>query len=364
MQLDSAGCTPRLGRNRSREKFESESPRSELVRDATDVTTLRAERWQPAWYRRAMRPFVIDTDAGSDDAVALVMALTDPQIQVEALTVVAGNVPLDQAVQNALFVVEACGRDVPVFGGAAQPLVQALATAQSVHGQDGMGDIGLNLKGREPARGAAHVELCRLAESHSGQLTLVTLGPLTNVALALEHDAQFAHHVKRCVVMGGTGRGPGNISPVAEFNVWVDPEAAQLVFKSDLKIEMVGWDISMEFARFTRDEALELRAIGSPLAELCIDIQGDMNKLHKLAPELHGFDIPDAIAMAIASDPGVATRSERLNVEVAVGDVLTRGQTVVDGYRVSGREPNVTVVCEASREEFLRHVRRALESAR
>src|SRR3712207_3911621 len=171
-----------------------------------------------------MPRLLIDTETGSDDAVALVMALKDPVATVEAVTVVAGNVPLEQGTQNALYTLELCGSDVPVFRGAGRPLLSSPAGAEEVHGLDGMGDIGLPLSGREPAPGHAVDVLLERAGASPGGLTLVTLGPLTNVAMALLRDPSFAGKVKGCVMMGGTGRGPGNVTPLAEYNIWARSE--------------------------------------------------------------------------------------------------------------------------------------------
>lgn len=296
---------------------------------------------------------LIDTDTASDDAVALVMALKHPGASVEAVTVVAGNVPLDQGVQNALYTLELCGCAVPVFAGADGPLLGPFVTAQEVHGTDGMGDIGLPLRGREPEDGHAADVLVEKINASPAGLTLVTLGPLTNVALALEMDPSIAGKLARCVVMGGTGRGPGNVTPVAEYNIWADPEAAETVFGSGMPLTMVGWDISRKHAVFAPEDAARLRGIGTPLAAFCVDIQRILDAWARENTHLAGFDLPDPIAMAVALDPAVATKTRRLFVAVETGGAWSRGQTVVDRLGVTGREPNVEVVAEASRERFL-----------
>ena len=300
-----------------------------------------------------MRHFLIDTDTGSDDAVALVMALTNPEIRVEAITVVAGNVPLEQGVQNALFTVELTGADVPVYQGMGAPLLRPHEGAQHVHGSDGMGDIGLEVYGRSPAPEHATDVLQETIDRYAGEITLVTLGPLTNVALAFLRDPSLASKVSNCVVMGGTGRGHGNVTPVAEYNIWVDPEAAQIVFESGMPITMVGWDVSYTYATLNEAEAASLRAIGTPLATFCVDIQAALIKFATETSGLDGFDLPDPIAMAVAIDPAISTVAKRLFVAIEIGGVWCRGQTVVDHLGVTGRDPNVEVVVEASRERFL-----------
>jgi purine nucleosidase len=300
------------------------------------------------------RHFVIDTDTASDDAVALVMALRHPDVLVEAITVVAGNVPVDQGVQNALYTVELCGKAVPVHRGMPTPLTRPLETAQFVHGQDGMGDIGLPLQGRAPASADAVRVLQETIHRFSGAITLVTLGPLTNVAVALRQDPSIAEAVSQCVVMGGTGQGHGNMTPVAEYNFWADPESAKIVFESGLPITMVGWDISRAYAVIDPEDAASLRAVGTPLARFCVDIQRTVQQFVLSTTRLPGFDLPDPIAMAIALDLTVATRTERFYVALETESTLCRGQSVVDRLGFMGREPNAEVVLEASRERFLR----------
>jgi purine nucleosidase len=307
-----------------------------------------------------MRRLLVDTDTAADDPVALVMALRNPGVRVEAITVVAGNVPVDQGVQNALYTLELLGERVPVFRGAGTPLLAPLATSQFIHGEDGMGDMGLPLRGREPHPEHAVDALLETAGRYPGEVELVTLGPLTNVAIALHKDPSFVEKVKECVMMGGAADHMGNITPVAEYNVWVDPEAAKMVFSSGMPLKMVGLDVSRKHASFTSEESAELRGVGTPLAEFCVDIQRVV-----LDGWDGGFELADAIAMAVALDRDVATRVERRFVTVETGGEWCRGQTVV--YRpettiAEGDEPNVEVVEEASRGRFVRMLYEAVRA--
>ena len=300
-----------------------------------------------------MTRLLIDTDTASDDAVALLMALCTPGVEVEAITVVGGNMPLEQGVQNALYTVELCGRQTPVYAGMAKPLLRPLETAENVHGQDGMGDIGLPLRGRTAAgNDAVSVLLDRVSDS-PGEFTLVTLGPLTNVAMAILRDPSFASKVARCVTMGGTGELPGNVTPLAEYNIWVDPEAARIVFESGIPIEMVGWDISRKYATFGPEDSARLAGLDTARARFCVAIQRALTKYALTQTKLEGFDLPDPIAMAVALDPAVATRAERRFVGIETGGTWGRGQTMVDTLEVTGNSPNTTVVVEASRDRFL-----------
>lgn len=301
-----------------------------------------------------MRHFLIDTDTASDDAVALVMALTYPDVQIEAITAVSGNVHVDQAVQNALYTVEICGKKVPVYRGSEKPILRSPETSEYVHGRDGMGDIGLPLSGRTPAEGHGVTKIIETINRFAGNITLVTLGPLTNLALALLQDPPIAGKIKECITMGGTGQGHGNVTPVAEYNIWVDPEAARIVFESAIPLKMVGWDASIAYAIFNSQEMEKLRNIGTPLAEFCVDIQKVLNKFAVEKMNLEGFDLPDPLAMAVALDPSVATKTKNLHVAIETESELCRGQTVVDHLAVTKHKPNVEVVLEASREKFLR----------
>lgn len=304
------------------------------------------------------RKFLIDTDTASDDAVALVMALREPTVTVEGVTVVAGNVPLDQAVQNALYTVELCGSEVPVYAGRHAPLMRDLQTAEDVHGKDGMGNIGLPLSGRDPAGTDAIDVIIETIIGSPGEITLVTLGPLTNVAIALLREPGIADAVEHCYVMGGAGSGPGNVTQLAEFNFWADPEAARLVMRSGMPLTQVGWDISVASATFDTAAATEMRACG-PLGEFSVDIQAVLDTFAREVSGVAGFDLADPMAMAVAIDPSIAT-SERLHVAVLIGDDIGRGKDVIDWHGVTGLEPNVDVVTRVPRETFVEMLHRLL----
>ena len=300
-----------------------------------------------------MRRFLIDTDTASDDAVALIMALRYPNVKVEAITVVAGNVPMKQGVQNSLYTLELCGQSVPVYEGAVKPILRPLHSAQFVHGEDGMSDIGLHLKDRIPAIGNAIDIIIDTINRFPNEIELVTLGPLTNLAIALLKDPTIAFKIKQCTIMGGVGIGHGNITPVAEYNIWADPEAAQIVFSAAINIKMVGWDISRNHAFFDDITIKYLRDIDTPLAHFTVDIQKTLNEFATKTSNLAGFDLPDPIAMAVALDEAVATYTKNMNVEVILGDGTTRGQTVVDHNGMIKNKSTAEVVLEASREKFL-----------
>lgn len=307
------------------------------------------------------RPFFIDTDTGSDDAVALVIALTHPEVEVVGIGTVAGNVPLDQAVQNALYTRELCERpDVPVHVGESAPLALPLITAQNVHGSDGMGDIGLDLSGRMPDAGHAVDALLAASHTHAGALTLVTLGPLTNVARALERDPSLPTRIPRTVVMGAVADHVGNVTPVAEYNMWADPHAVDVVLRSGLQLEFVGWDISRFHSVIDSELAAELRSIGTPRAEFCVDINAVVAQFCATETKLSGFDLPDPITMAYAIDPLIATAARRLHLAVETESELTRGMVVMDLLEFTDQPANALVVMAADRERFLDMLRKAI----
>lgn len=307
------------------------------------------------------RPFFIDTDTASDDAVALVMALRHPDIDVVGIGIVAGNVPLDMAVQNALYTRELVGReDVPVHVGEGTPLRIPLETAQNVHGGDGMGDIGLALSGRTPDGDDAVGALLQASHDHAGELTLVTLGPLTNVARAIERDPSLPDRIPRTVVMGAVADHIGNVTPAAEFNMWADPHAVQVVVDSGLHLEFVGWDISRKYAVVESSLADEYRALANPVAEFCMDIQAVVAQFCETETKLAGFDLPDPIAMAHAIDPAVGVEVQQLNLRVETDSPLTRGMVVMDVLGFTDLPPNAHVVVRADRALFLSMLRTAL----
>ena len=303
----------------------------------------------------------IDTDTASDDAVAIVMALRHPNTEVVGMSVVLGNVPVEMGVQNALYTAELCGKSIPVHAGAALPLVRPFATAQHVHGLDGMGDIGLILEGRTATSNDAVHAMIEAFRKEPGELELVALGPLTNLALAIRIEPKFASWVKRCVIMGGTGVLPGNATPLSEFNWWIDPEAVHIVLESGMKVEMVGWDVSLADSVIDMDLAEELRSLG-PLGQFSIDIQRVLRKFCEESSKLKGFDWPDPIAMAVALEPDIATSEAHRRVEVSLGLGHERGQTIVDHLGNTKREPNCRVVYRVDRERFINMARTAFRA--
>ncbi|HEY2940225.1 MAG TPA: nucleoside hydrolase [Gaiellaceae bacterium] len=287
---------------------------------------------------------LLDCDPGHDDAIALLLALASPEVQLLGVTTVAGNQTLEKTTANALRVLELAGRDeVPVAAGADRPLIREPFVASYVHGETGLDGPDL-----PPPRGRPLEEhaVDFLAQRVNGA-TLVATGPLTNVALLLA--ARPEARPEKLVLMGGA-IAEGNVTPAAEFNIWADPEAAARVFASGLDVTMVGLDVTHR-ALLTPAHAERLRGtgrVGRVVAEL-LDFYGVFHR------EVYGFEgapIHDAVALAQAFRPELL-ELERLNVEIDCESSLCRGRTVVDLWRRSGREPNAHVAVGIDSEAFL-----------
>jgi purine nucleosidase len=303
------------------------------------VVLVCRNRWSVCYPTRVNIPFLIDTDTASDDAVALIMALRSPGIQVVAVTAVAGNVAVEQAACNALYTAELCGSDVRVFLGARKPLRRAHAPADWFHGKDGLGDHGYPPPRRTAEKQDATEAIVETIQSHPG-LVLVTLGPLTNVALALEKSPGIVRQVSRCVIMGGAPCCEGNVTPAAEYNVWCDPEAARIVLRSGLPIELVGWHLSRGEAVLRPTGIQEVLSIGTPLARFAIECNSRGQQAFFEQTGERGICLPDPVAMAIALDPTIVTSRSSHCVEIATDGELTRGMTVVDRLNVATDERN------------------------
>jgi purine nucleosidase len=289
---------------------------------------------------------LIDTDTASDDAVALMMALRSPLVEVVAITVVAGNIEVEQATRNALYVAELCGSHVPVYMGAAGPLVRRLETADWFHGADGLGDHGFAPAARTAEEMDAVDAIVAMALKHPG-LEVVTLGPLTNLALALEREPGIVKNISRCVVMGGAPCCEGNVTPAAEFNIWVDPEAARVVFLSGLPVEMIGWQVSRGEAVIGAEDITEILALQTEFADFAIRCNSTAEMAYGTQTGERGISLPDPIAMAVLLEPEICVDASMRYVEIETGSGLTRGMTVVDRLGVGGDARNRAVWGEA-----------------
>ena len=279
------------------------------------------------------RHFLIDSDTASDDAVALIMALRAPGVHVVGITTVHGNVGVEQAARNALYTVELCGSKVPVYIGAAKPLQREPQDATWFHGKDGLGDVGYAPASSRAADGDA-VDVILASISTYPDLELVTLGPLTNIALALQRRPSIASQLKRCVVMGGAPCCVGNVTPAAEYNIWTDPEAARIVFRSGLPIDLIGWHLCRGSAVLNDRDVARALALDTALARFAIHCNGHARKAFLEQTGEDGISLPDPVAMSIALNRGVGTSWSRHHVDVETSSELTQGMTVIDQLNI------------------------------
>jgi purine nucleosidase len=285
------------------------------------------------------RTFLIDTDTASDDAVALIMALRAPGVRVAAITIVAGNVPVAQAARNALYTAELCGSDVPVYPGAQHPLLREYMHAEWFHGKDGLGDHNYPAPRRAPESTHAVEAIVETVRAHPG-LTLVTLGPLTNVALALARAPEIAANVGRTVVMGGAPCCEGNVTPAAEYNIWVDPEAARMVARSGLPIELVGWHLCRGEAVLNAADIERVLGLGTARARFAIECNSTAMAAYRVQTGEAGISLPDPVAMSIALDSSICTSASQHYLDIETSSDLTRGMTVVDRLDIAGNDRN------------------------
>jgi purine nucleosidase len=301
-----------------------------------------------------MTRLVIDTDPGVDDALALLLAFARTDVRVEAITVVAGNVGLDRTVANACTILDVLDVNpavTPVFRGCDRSLLGDRVAATS-HGTDGLGDCQFPPSGRPVEAEHAALALVRLANESPGELTLVALGPLTNLAVAVNLDPGLPAKYRRLVAMGGAVRATGNMPrPSTEFNVACDPEAAAVVLRRWPGTALMPWETAMDCI-ISLDRLRELGSGRGPRAQFVRRITEQKAPLALDHFGVEGMFAADPVAMAAAVEPGVVTRSERRHVTVELDGRHTRGQTTVDWFGLGGETPNVDVVLGIDQDRF------------
>jgi purine nucleosidase len=306
-----------------------------------------------------MPRIIIDTDPGIDDALALFFALAAPDVQLEAVTTVNGNVSVEKTTRNAVSLLELAGRgDVPVARGADRPLLRPAVHAEHVHGRNGVGDIELPAPQRGPVALHAVEMIVQTILGAPGEITLVALGPLTNLALAARLEPRITEAVREVVIMGGALRVHGNVSPAAEFNVYADPHAAQIVFSAGWPIRLVSLDVTQQ-AIMTREQFAALAATGHPVTRA---IQAMTNFYYDdfAGPRgIESFSMHDPLCVAAALHPDLI-EWRRAYVEVELTGALTAGATVayfdgaedVDPAPAEGRKANILASVGVDRERF------------
>ncbi|QUL98803.1 MAG: nucleoside hydrolase [Candidatus Fermentithermobacillus carboniphilus] len=293
--------------------------------------------------------WVIDTDPGIDDAAAIIAAINLKIMDVVGITTVHGNVGLEHTTRNALKLVELLDSDVPVYRGASAPLLKAPENASQFHGEDGFGNTFLPEPKRNVEKTHAVDFLIQAAHRWDGDLSLLTLGPLTNVALAMAEDRSVQHKIRQIVMMGGTSKARGNTTPLAEFNIYADPEAAAIVFSSGVPIVMVPWETCLD-AMLGPDVVAKVRESTSK-AGVAFSKAMDLvvSRLHKVLG-VEGLLLCDLVAACVAMEPSVVKEKVAARVVVETGGRYSKGLTVVDERMLDGVSPNTTVCLSCDKD--------------
>ncbi|MBB3993906.1 purine nucleosidase [Sulfitobacter undariae] len=299
------------------------------------------------------RKIIIDTDPGQDDAVAILLALSSPEdIDVLGITCVAGNVPLPLTIKNARIVCELAGRpDMAVYAGCDRPLGRDLVTAEHVHGKTGLDGPSLPDPTMPMAEGhAVDFIIEQLRKQDTGTVTLCPLGPLTNIATALQKAPDIAERIAGIVLMGGGYFEGGNITPTAEFNIYVDPEAADIVFKSGAPIVVMPLDVTHK-ALVTKERNDAFRAIGTPVGVAVAEMTDFFERFDKEKYGSNGAPLHDPCVTAYMINPDLF-KGRHINVEIETQSELTMGMTVADWWRVTDRTPNATFMGDLDADGF------------
>ncbi|WP_137112396.1 nucleoside hydrolase [Rhodobacter sp. SY28-1] len=299
------------------------------------------------------RKIIIDTDLGQDDAVAVLLALASPELDVLALTAVAGNVPLARSQLNARIIVELARKTTPVYAGCDTPLKRKLVTAEYVHGETGIDGITLP-DPTHPLEDTHAVDFLidTLRHEPPGTVTLCPLGPLTNIATAFSRAPDIIPKVAEIVLMGGAYFEVGNVTPAAEFNIYVDPEAAEIVFKSGVPLVVMPLDVTHK-ALTSRAWVEGMRALGTPVGQAVASWTDFFERFDTAKYGSEGAPLHDPCVIAYLLQPALFT-GRHINVEIETGSELTLGMTVADWWRVTGREPNAMFMGGVDRDGFYR----------
>jgi len=323
------------------------------------ATLLPRAEAQPADTRTAIAPgmqrIILDTDTATDDAIAILLALHAPNIRIEAITIAVGNVDYDQETRNALYTLQIAGKasTVPVYQGSRRPIVRAVhGTATYVHGADGMGNSNFPAPRQQVESEYAIDAIIRLVETYPNEITIVGIGGLTNIALALLRKPSIAPLIKGITFMGGFYKFYGNVTPTGTFNIWVDPEAARIVFQSGVPITTCGFDISVKSSIFTDADYTRVEQLGTPLAKFFLDINKVRRAYCKEHQKMNGSNHPDAITVAIVIDPTIVTQTIRRYCDIECSGELTTGTMIVDELEIYKKPANTTLVIEADERKF------------
>jgi len=298
-----------------------------------------------------MKHFLVDTDTASDDVAALLMILREPSIRVEAITVVAGNCRLEIGVKNALISVEKAGTYAPpVYAGMPKPILRELLTSEHVHGQDGLGNMNLPSPTSVKQSGHAVDVIIEMARSFPGELEIIALGPLTNLAIAILKEPTLPDLIKRIYIMGGSGLGPGNITPFAEYNFYVDAEAAHLVIQSKLAKTVIGYDVCLAEPFINLSDITSLKLLG-PLGEFVVRSASSVIEFYETIGK-EGFGLPDPTAAAVALYPNIVTKQFDAHGYVEYKNEETYGQFIIDKTHTADKPHNMNAVTEIDAKQY------------
>jgi purine nucleosidase len=301
-------------------------------------------------------PLIIDTDTAQDDCVALLVGLLDPLADLRAITMVAGNVGFDRQLKNAFLTLNAADRlgEVPVHLGCRRPLVREWVSAENVHG-DGAGGLDMDFEGLVPEQQHGVDALIELAAEAPGELTVVCIGPLTNIAMATVKDPEFVRNVKALYIMGGSNNGRGNITAAAEYNFYVDPEAAATVFSAGFDITVIPWDrLTLRDAVFSRNQLDEIGRLGTGLSDFFVRVVGSTLAFDE-AVGIAGSTHPDSLTAAVLLHPELVTADAEYAVAIETASELTRGYSAMS-WGVHGLPANARVVESIDPDGFFRYV--------
>lgn len=304
-----------------------------------------------------MKQLVIDTDPGVDDARAIMLAFAHPDAQIQAITTVAGNVGVEQTTANActlLDLLQVPPEQTPIFRGTSTGILATKYDGAYFHGADGFGNSNFPRSPRRVEQEHAVNALVRLANERPGELTLAAIGPLTNLALATRLDPELPNKFKRLVVMGGTIRGMGNNrhNPSAEFNAYMDPEAMSIVLENWHDLWLVSWETTLQHS-LNEGQVNTLMNMDTPRGKFWAQISRESLQFVTKRLGRPGMFLPDEIALAIAVEPEIVTKSEKRYMTAELRGEHTRGQTTVDWMGATGHAPNVNVVLEINTQRFM-----------
>ncbi len=303
-----------------------------------------------------LKKIIIDTDPGQDDALAIMTAFGSESLNVLGITCVAGNVPLNLTTKNALKICELTGKEeIPVFRGCEKPLERTLVTAEHVHGKTGLDGIELRLKNKKIEKDKASDFIVKtLLESDENKITLCALGPLTNIATAILREPKIVVHIEEIILMGGGFFEGGNITPAAEFNIYVDPEAAKIVLSSGVKIAMLPLDVTHK-TLVDREFLRKLRSSGKNSAIEAAKLLDFFERYDIQKYGSQGGPLHDPNVIVYLLNPEIY-KGKLVNVEVEIKSDLTRGMTVVDWWGVTSRPKNVYYINEVNSRDFFNQV--------